>query len=123
MCHGKGAKIGPVTDVSYLSLVSNQNLRTSIIAGRPDLGMPDWRFLNLGHALTDQDISDIVAYLASLRPRGAQTAAHVVESGSGQAGTITTGNEGSGNGPGSPENQTRNQGSGGKGVGNARTKQ
>ncbi|MBV9301043.1 MAG: c-type cytochrome [Acidobacteriaceae bacterium] len=123
MCHGKGAKIGLVTDPSYLALVSDQNLRTSIIAGRSDLGMPDWRFLNLGHALTDQEISDIVAYLASLRPQGAQTATHVVESGSGQTGARTTGNEGSGNGPGSPENQTANQGSGGKGVGNARTKQ
>ena len=43
MCHGPGAKIGPVTDVNYLSLVSNQMLRTSIIVGRPDVGMPDYR--------------------------------------------------------------------------------
>lgn len=123
MCHGKGAKIGPVTDPSYLALVSDQNLRTSIIVGRPDFGMPDWRFVNLGHALSDQDILDIVAYLISLRPEGAKTSAHVVESGSGQTGQRTSGNEGSGNGPGSPENQPGNQGSGGKGVGNARTKQ
>lgn len=123
MCHGKGARVGPVTDASYLALVSDQNLRTSVIVGRPDLGMPDWRFLNLGHALTDQDVSDIVAYLASLRPQGAQTSVHVVDTGSGQSGARTTGNEGSGNGPGSPENETGNQGSGGKGAGNARTKQ
>ena len=121
LCHGKGAKVGPVTDPSYLALVSNQNLRTSVIVGRPDLGMPDWRFLNLGHALTDQDIADIVAYLVSLRPQGAQTGARVVDSGSGQSGERTTGNEGSGNGPGSQGNQTSNQGSGGKGVGNAPT--
>jgi cytochrome c oxidase cbb3-type subunit 3 len=69
MCHGKGAKVGPVSDPSFLALVSNQGLRTSIIIGRPDLGMPDWRFLNLGHAMSDQDISDVVAYLASLRPQ------------------------------------------------------
>jgi cytochrome c oxidase cbb3-type subunit III len=67
-CHGPGARVGPVTDPSYLSLVSNQNLRTSIIVGRLDLGMPNYRVLNAGHPLGDQDVSDLVAYLASLRP-------------------------------------------------------
>jgi cytochrome c oxidase cbb3-type subunit III len=123
MCHGKGAKVGSVTDPAFLALVSDQGLRTSVIIGRPDLGMPDWRFLNLGHALSDQDISDIVAYLASLRPAKVQPGARVVDSGSGQSGAKTAGNEGSGNGPGAPENQTGNQGAGGKGAGNARTKQ
>lgn len=123
MCHGKGAKVGPVSDPSFLALVSNQGLRTSVIIGRPELGMPDWRFLNLGRAMSDQDISDVVAYLASLRPPNVQTGAHVNENGTGQTGTPVSGNEGSGNGPGSPENRTGNQGSGGKGVGNARTKQ
>lgn len=69
-CHGPGAKIGSVTDPSYLSLSTNQNLRTSIIVGRMDLGMPNYRFLNAGHPLSDQDVSDLVAYLASLRPAG-----------------------------------------------------
>lgn len=123
MCHGTGAKVGPVTDSSFLALVSDQGLRTSIIIGRPDFGMPDWRFLNLGRALGDQDIADILAYLVSLRPQNMQTGTHVVENGTGQSGEKTTGNEGSANGPGSPQNQTGNQGSGGKGVGNARTKQ
>jgi len=67
-CHGPGARIGSVSDPSYLSLVSNQNLRTSIIVGRLDLGMPNYRVLNAGHPLSDQDVSDLVAYLASLRP-------------------------------------------------------
>jgi len=67
-CHGPGAMVGPVTDPSYLSLSSNQNLRTSIIVGRLDLGMPNYRALNAGHPLGDQDVSDLVAYLASLRP-------------------------------------------------------
>jgi len=67
-CHGQGARIGLVTDPSYLSLSTNQNLRTSIIVGRADLGMPNYRFLNAGHPLNDQDVSDLVAYLASLRP-------------------------------------------------------
>ena len=123
MCHGKGAKVGPVTDPAFLELVSDQGLRTSVIIGRPDLGMPDWRFLNLGHALSDQDISDVVAYLVSLRPASVQPSARAVDTGSGQSGAKTTGNEGSGNGPGAPENQTGNQGSGGNGAANARTKQ
>src|SRR3989454_1693273 len=46
-CHGDdgrgGPKSGGVTDASYLALVSDQHLRTTIIAGRSDLGMPDWR--------------------------------------------------------------------------------
>ena len=46
-CHGAdgrgGPKGGSVVDPSYLALVSDQALRTTVIAGRPDLGMPDWR--------------------------------------------------------------------------------
>jgi mono/diheme cytochrome c family protein len=72
-CHGPGALVGPVTDPSYLSLSSNQNLRTSIIVGRLDLGMPNYRALNAGHPLSDQDVSDLVAYLVSLRPAEAAT--------------------------------------------------
>ena len=60
--------MGAVTDPSYLTLSSNQNLRTSIIVGRLDLGMPNYRALNAGHPLNDQDVSDLVAYLVSLRP-------------------------------------------------------
>jgi cytochrome c oxidase cbb3-type subunit III len=68
MCHGKGAPIGPVNDPSYLELSTDQLLRTSIIVGRPDLGMPDYRHINMGRALSNQDIADLVAYLASMRP-------------------------------------------------------
>jgi mono/diheme cytochrome c family protein len=71
MCHGQGAAIGPVTDPAYLTLVTDQVLRSTIITGRPDLGMPDFRALNLGHALADQDVTDLVAYLGSLRPAAA----------------------------------------------------
>ncbi len=86
MCHGQVA-IGPVTNPTFLTLVTNQVLRTSIIVGRADLGMPDFRTLNMGHALSDQDITDLVAYLASLRPVPANTeSAHVQENGSGQRG-------------------------------------
>ena len=34
---------GSVIDPAYLALVSDQALRTAVVAGRPDLGMPDWR--------------------------------------------------------------------------------
>jgi cytochrome c oxidase cbb3-type subunit 3 len=72
LCHGKGAMVGSVTDASYESLVSNQYLRSAILAGRPDLGMADYRALGLGHTLSEQDIADLVAYLASFRPPGAE---------------------------------------------------
>ncbi len=108
MCHGQGAPIGPVTNASYLALVSDQMLRTSIIVGRADLGMPDYRNLNLGKALSDQDVTDLVAYLASLRPANSTgDNAHVQENGSGQGGATTRGNEGSGHGPGSPRHEEK----------------
>ena len=106
MCHGPGAPIGTVSNASYLRLVSDQMLRTSIIVGRSDLGMPDYRNLNLGKALSDEDVTDLVAYLSSLRPANAATEnAHVQENGSGQTGQTTRGNEGSGHGPGSPRHE------------------
>lgn len=106
MCHGPGAPMGSVTDPAFLQLVSDQVLRTSIFQGRPDLGMPDYRTLNLGHALSDQDISDLVAYLTSMRPVEPNVqSARVNENGAGQSGSMTKGNEGSGNGPGSPRHQ------------------
>jgi mono/diheme cytochrome c family protein len=70
-CHAKGGVAGALNDASYLSLSSNQNLRTSIIVGRPDfpgIQMPDYRSLNMGHALSNQDIADLVSFLSSLRP-------------------------------------------------------
>ena len=70
-CHGTerrgGPKAGSVTDPSYLSLISDQGLRTVVITGRPDFGAPDWRGNVPGHAMTDQEISDVVAWLSSQR--------------------------------------------------------
>jgi cytochrome c oxidase cbb3-type subunit III len=63
-CHAKGGLAGPLTDPAYLALTTRQNLRTSIVVGRPDLGMPDYRMLNLGRPLSEQDIADLVTYLA-----------------------------------------------------------
>ena len=71
-CHGSagagGPKAGSIVDGSFLGLVSDQSLRTTIIAGRPDIGQPDWRSDASGAPLTDQDVSDVVAWLAAQRP-------------------------------------------------------
>jgi mono/diheme cytochrome c family protein len=64
-CHQQGQQ--KITDTSYLALVSDQSLRTIVIAGRPDLGQPDYKQVRPGQPLTDQDVSDIVAFLHSLR--------------------------------------------------------
>ena len=64
-CHEKAHD--NITSPTYLALVSDQTLRTVIIAGRPDLKQPDWRNDKPGHPLTDQEVTDIVAYLGSLR--------------------------------------------------------
>jgi mono/diheme cytochrome c family protein len=59
-------KLGSIVNPSYLALISNQDLRSIVIAGRPDEGMPDWRS-DAAQPLTDQQITDIVAWLASKR--------------------------------------------------------
>jgi mono/diheme cytochrome c family protein len=59
-------KIGSIVDPSYLALISDQALRSITIAGRPDQGMPDWRS-DAAQPLTDQQITDIVAWLTSKR--------------------------------------------------------
>ena len=70
-CHGSagggGSKAGSVVDGTFLGLVSDQSLRTTIIAGRPDIGQPDWRG-DGPSPLTAQDVSDVVAWLAARRP-------------------------------------------------------
>ena len=60
-------KAGSIIDPTFLALLSNQSLRTIVIAGRPDLGQPDWRGDIPGHPLADQDITDVVAWLATHR--------------------------------------------------------
>jgi cytochrome c oxidase cbb3-type subunit 3 len=70
-CHGpdgKGtAKGSSIVDDSYLALVSDQDLRITLIAGRPDLGHPDWRSYVPGRAMTPEEITDVVAWLVSHR--------------------------------------------------------
>ncbi len=75
-CHGttgeghpadaKSGKLGSIVDPSYLALISDQNLRSILIAGRPDEDMPDWR-TDAAQPMTDQQITDIVAWLAAKR--------------------------------------------------------
>jgi len=71
-CHGSdtrgGPRAGSVTDPSYLSLFSDQGLRTIVITGRPDFGAPNWRGNLPDQPMSDQDISDVVAWLSSQRP-------------------------------------------------------
>lgn len=77
-CHGTGNQGGPkagsVTNGAYLSLISDQGLRTLVIAGRPDFDAPDWRNNVPGHPMSDQEISDVVAWLASQRSQPSSAA-------------------------------------------------
>ena len=58
---------GSVVDPSYLALVSDQNLRTIVIMGRPALHAPDWRNDRAGHPMSDEEVSDVVAWMAAHR--------------------------------------------------------
>ena len=70
-CHGADGQGGDegasVVDGSYLALVSNQGLRSAVIFGRPDLGMPDYRGYTQGRTTTNQEVADVVAWLAAQR--------------------------------------------------------
>ena len=73
-CHGAngagvatvGGQPGSLVDPSYLALISNAGLRSIIVAGQPEQGMPNWR--NDGaRPLTEPEITDVVAWLAQHR--------------------------------------------------------
>jgi len=68
-----------ITSPVYLSLIGDQALSDVIVAGRPDIGQPDWRNdAPAGKAATPLsavDVADIVSYLASLRNASPQMAA------------------------------------------------
>jgi cytochrome c oxidase cbb3-type subunit III len=69
-CHGSeghGSKASAISNDSFLALVSDQALRTIVITGRPDLRAPDWRGNVPGNSMSDQEITDVVAWLASRR--------------------------------------------------------
>lgn len=70
-CHGSEGqgetKASAITNNSLLALLSDQELRTIVITGRPELGAPDWRSNVPGRPMTDQEVTDVVAWLASRR--------------------------------------------------------
>jgi mono/diheme cytochrome c family protein len=70
-CHGPDGRAGPkgsaITDDSFLALISDQGLRTVVITGRPEMGAPDWRGNVRGKPMSDLEVTDVVAWLASLR--------------------------------------------------------
>ena len=70
-CHGTQGQGGPkgsaITNDSFLALISDQGLRTIVITGRPELGAPDWRGNLPGKPMSDQEITDVVAWMASHR--------------------------------------------------------
>lgn len=72
-CHGAGGRGGQkassIADGSFLALLNDQELRMIVIVGRPDLGAPDWRGNVPGKPMSSQDVSDVVAWLASQRPK------------------------------------------------------
>jgi cytochrome c oxidase cbb3-type subunit III len=74
-CHGAagrgGSHGGSIVDESFLKLVSDQYLRTIVIVGRPELGAPDWRGNVPGNPMSQQEVSDVVAWLSAQRPKPA----------------------------------------------------
>lgn len=64
-CHQNPSQ--SILNPTYLALVNDQTLRTVIIAGRPDIGQPNWQNYIPGRALTDQEVTDVVGWLASQR--------------------------------------------------------
>jgi mono/diheme cytochrome c family protein len=72
-CHGPNgqgtAKASAITNDSFLALISDQGLRTVVITGRPELGAPDWRGNAPGRSMSDQEVTDVVAWLISQRAK------------------------------------------------------
>src|SRR6202167_623733 len=70
-CHGAaghgGERASSIVDGSYLALVSDQNLRTTVIAGRREWGAPDWRGDLPGKPMSPEDVSDVVAWIVAQR--------------------------------------------------------
>jgi cytochrome c oxidase cbb3-type subunit 3 len=70
-CHGPGGEGGPkgsaIANDSFLALTSDQGLRTMVFAGRPELGAPDWRGNIAGRPMSNQDVTDVVSWLAAHR--------------------------------------------------------
>ena len=72
-CHGTdgrgGKSAGSIVDPNFLKLVSDQSLRTTVIVGRRYIGETDCRATTNGQPISAQEVSDLVAWLVSQRPR------------------------------------------------------
>ena len=69
-CHGQagqGGKAGSVVNPDYLHLVSDQYLRSVVIGGRPEFGMPNYQNYVKDHPMSPEEIADVVAWLDSHR--------------------------------------------------------
>jgi cytochrome c oxidase cbb3-type subunit 3/ubiquinol-cytochrome c reductase cytochrome c subunit len=75
-CHGadgtgmkadNGLTTGSLVEPAYLALISDQGLRSFILAGQTEQGAHDWRSYAGGRAMTDQEVTDTVAWLVSHR--------------------------------------------------------
>jgi mono/diheme cytochrome c family protein len=70
-CHGAGGAgagpVGSIVDPTYLELMSDQGLRSTILGGMPGQGMPDWRSDSATRAMTDQEVTDTVGWIATHR--------------------------------------------------------
>jgi mono/diheme cytochrome c family protein len=78
-CHGdhgqgiqeNGETVRTIHEPALLGLISNQALRRYVITGRPDLGMPSYAKARPDNPnfvpLTDEEVTDLVALLASWR--------------------------------------------------------
>jgi cytochrome c oxidase cbb3-type subunit 3 len=95
-CHdadGRGIrKGGSILDPNYLALVSDQSLRTTAIVGRADLEKPDWRDNVPGRPMSPQEISDVVAWIASHRRQASASEANIF--GSAESGELNAGQGG-----------------------------
>jgi cytochrome c oxidase cbb3-type subunit 3/ubiquinol-cytochrome c reductase cytochrome c subunit len=71
-CHGSSAQkpgnAGSILDGSFLALINEQTVRTTIVAGRPDIGEPDWRGHIAGRAMTDDEVTNVSAWLMAQKP-------------------------------------------------------
>ncbi len=80
-CHGdrgqgvpkEGRLVRAINAPAFLDLVSDQVLRRIVIAGRADLGMPDYAHHGK-EALTPEDVANLVAFLRA--QRGAASEPH-----------------------------------------------
>jgi cytochrome c oxidase cbb3-type subunit 3 len=72
-CHGQDGigspKGGSIVDHDYLHIVTDQYLRSVTIAGRPELGMPNYQQYLPNKPMSADEIADVVAWVASHRDR------------------------------------------------------